>query len=112
MELFKFANLALRFGLELCMLAALGYWGWSTGQSAVGRVGLSIGASLIGAVVWGMFLSPRAAVPIGEHAQLLLEALVWGCAVAALVAVGSSRLAWVLVLLVIINKILLYLWRP
>jgi hypothetical protein len=43
---------------------------------------------------------------------LLLEALVWGCAVAALVAVGSSRLAWVLVLLVIINKILLYLWRP
>lgn len=108
MELLKPANLALRFGLELCMLAALAYWGWSTGQSLIGRLGLGVGAPLLGAVVWGMFLSPRAAVPIGKRAQLLLELVMWGCAVAALVAVGSSRLAWALALLVILNRSLLY----
>jgi len=48
MELFKFANLALRFFLELCMLAALGYWGWSTGESWSGRLGLRGGGTAAG----------------------------------------------------------------
>jgi hypothetical protein len=32
MRLFKSVNLALRFLLELCALAALAYWGFQTGK--------------------------------------------------------------------------------
>jgi hypothetical protein len=32
MEMIKFANLALRFLMELCTLAVLCYWGFQTGK--------------------------------------------------------------------------------
>jgi hypothetical protein len=43
----KNANLALRFLLELCALAALGYWGFQTGRGPVMSAVLGIGAWLL-----------------------------------------------------------------
>jgi len=62
MVFLKSANLALAFLLELCMLAALGYWGFITGESSVSRISLGLGAPLLAAIIWGTFLSPKAAV--------------------------------------------------
>lgn len=111
MTAIKAANLAVRFLLELCTLAALGYWGFQIGQSTLTRIGLGIGAPLVAAVVWGTFISPRAAVPVSLPVRLLLELIIFGAAVAGLAAAGQRTLAWVLALVVVINEILLYMWN-
>lgn len=43
-------NLGVRFLLELCELAALGYWGFQAGGGALVRIGLGIGAPVLAAV--------------------------------------------------------------
>jgi hypothetical protein len=103
----KTANLALRFLLELC---ALGYWGFKTGGSLITKLALGIGAPLLAAVVWGAFLSPRAAVPTPGLLRLVLELGVFGSATAALYAAGRPALAWALVVLYVINRVLMYVW--
>src|SRR5689334_23481657 len=60
------ANLGLRFLLELCMLAALGYWGFQAGDGPVLKIVLGLGAPLLAAVVWGLFIAPRAIRPVRE----------------------------------------------
>ena len=62
LELIKGANLLLRFLLELCALGALGYWGFKTGNATITKIVLGVGAPLVAAVVWGIFVSPRASV--------------------------------------------------
>ena len=42
----KFVILGVRFALELCALAALGYWGFQTGHNGFFRIVLGIGAPL------------------------------------------------------------------
>ena len=113
MATIKLANLALRFLLELCALAALGYWGFQTGQSLSVKIGLAIGVPLLAAVVWGTFISPRATVRMPTWVWLVLQAAVFGCAAAGLAATGQRTLAGVFVLAVAINSLLLlqlYLW--
>jgi len=106
-ETLKLANLALRFLLELCALAALGYWGFKTGESVVAKVGLGIGAPLLAAVVWGTFLAPRATIPMTGLLGLVLELVVFGLAAAALYSAGRPTLAWVLMLVFVINRVLI-----
>jgi Protein of unknown function (DUF2568) len=110
MELIKGANLGLRFLLELCALGALGYWGFKTGSGTLAKLGLGVGAPLVAAVVWAMFVSPRASVQLPGIVVLLLQVLVFGLAVAGLVATGHRTLALVFGAVVIINAVLMYVW--
>ena len=110
MEIVKAANLGLRFLLELCALAALGYWGFRTGQGMPAKLALGVGTPLLAAVVWGVFVAPRASVRVPTAVWLLLQVLVFGAAVAGLVAAGHPRLAWALGATVAINGFLLYAW--
>ena len=57
-------NLGLRFVLELCMLVALGIWGFS--QNVV----LGIAAPLAAAVVWGLWIAPKATRRLRDPARL------------------------------------------
>ena len=72
----RVANLALRFALEVCALAALGFWGWSQTE-APWRYVLMLGVPALAAAVWATFTVPddpsrsgRAPVPVpGSHAS-------------------------------------------
>lgn len=110
LEVIKGANLALRFFLELCALGALGYWGFKTGGGLTAKIGLGIGAPLVAAVVWGVFVSPRAPVELPGPLSLLLQVLVFGSAAAGLAATGHRTLALVFGVLVVINALLMYVW--
>ena len=110
MLVLKYANLALRFLLELCMLAALAYWGFYTGKVLLVKIGLGIGVPLLAALVWGTFLSPRATVHLPAPWPLLLELLVFALAVASLAAAGQPNLAWALGLVYAINRVLVSIW--
>jgi hypothetical protein len=110
METIKLANLALRFLLELCALAALGYWGFKTEASFIAKIGLGIGAPLLAAVVWGALVAPGAPVPTPGLLRLVLELIIFGLAAAALYSAGRPTLAWALVLAFVINRVLMYAW--
>ena len=110
LELIKGANLALRFLLELCALVALGYWGFESGGGAIAKVALGIGAPLVTAVVWGVFVAPRAPVELPGVVVLLLQVVVFGSAAAGLAATGHRTLALVFAVVVAINAIAMYAW--
>jgi hypothetical protein len=107
----KYANLVLRFLLELCALFALGYWGFHTGKSLILKIVLAFGAPLIVAVVWGIFGSPGAPVKLSAPLHLLLELMVFGLPIVALYAAGKPGLSFVFGLVVIINRSLMYIWK-
>lgn len=104
------ANLALRFLLELCGLAALGYWGWTTG-SGVTRwllAGAAVGAM---AVVWGLFLAPKRRIDLPAPLRLAIEFLVFATAAAALAATGHTVLAIAFAAVAVISGTLNFVWR-
>jgi hypothetical protein len=109
-EVIKGANLALRFLLELCALGALAYWGFKTGSGPITKIGLGLGAPLLAAVVWGVFVSPQAPVALPGPLSLVLQALVFGSAAAALAYAGHHTLALVFLAVVVINAVLMYAW--
>jgi hypothetical protein len=110
-ESIKFANLAARFLLELCALAALGYWGFLVGPSLPAKIGLAIAMPLLTAVVWGTFIAPRASVQVPTWLWLALQVVVFGCAAAGLFLTNHHTLAGIFVLAVVLNSALLYIWR-
>ncbi len=108
---FQTLNLAVAFLLELCVLAALVYWGFSSGGGLPTRLALGFGAPLVAAVGWGLFLAPRATVSLGQPWGGLLKAAVFLTASLALYAAGEATLAWVFLLAVIVNQALMRLWK-
>jgi hypothetical protein len=106
----KGANLALRFLLELCALAAAAYWGSEVSSSTVVNVIVAIAAPLAIATVWGLWLAPKAARRLDPPARTILELAVLGAAVAALLAVNAPLLALILAAVAVINGVLLHVW--
>lgn len=111
MDAIKMLNLLVRFLLELCMLAAVGYWGFKTNSSWVMKVLLGIGLPVVIATLWGMFISPKAAYPLGAALHLTLELILLASGALALFASGQSTLGWVYTLVLLINKILMLVWK-
>lgn len=110
MEVIKGLNLAVRFLLELCVLAAVGYWGFKTGSGWFLRILLGIGAPLLIAVIWGIFGAPKANMQLHGFMLLALEIIVFGSGVAALYATKNYPLAWGFAVIVIVNRILMFIW--
>lgn len=104
-------NLAVRFLLELCVLVALGYWGFQSQPGWLGKIAFGIGAPLLAAVVWGMFVAPKATYHLPGRVILGLEVIVFGAGVAALVATQHTTLAWSLGVLYVVNRLLLFIWQ-
>lgn len=92
-------NLALRFGLELAMLAAWALVGWSF-SSASWRLLPAILLPLAAAALWGVFRVPGDGGPpvivTPGPLRLLLEALLFGGAVYGLWATRHATFAAIL----------------
>ena len=101
--------LTLKFVLELCALAALAYWGATTGPLVV-NVLLGIGAPLIAASVWGRWAAPRSPRRLTGSARLALESTVFAAATLALVLAGAPVLAAAFAAVVALDTIALR-WR-
>ena len=107
----KAVNLAVRLLVELAALAAFAVWGFQLGEGRLARIALGVGAPLAAAVVWGLFASPEAIVPIPGPAIVAVQALVLGLGVVALAAAGHPRLAAALALVMLLNAALMFIWR-
>ncbi|MEE1807055.1 YrdB family protein [Streptomyces sp. BE133] len=64
------ANELLAFVVELVALAALAWWGLTTGDGAAAQLVLGLGTPAVAIVLWGMFAAPRARFrPGGRHSS-------------------------------------------
>jgi hypothetical protein len=71
--------LTIRFLSEIAALVAVGWWGYHV------HLALAFALPLIVAVVWGLFVAPRAKTRLRDPWRFLVESLVWIGATAALV---------------------------
>ncbi|HNO94537.1 MAG TPA: YrdB family protein [Anaerolineales bacterium] len=111
MDALRYLNLALRFLLELCMLAAVGFWGFKTHQTWLLKILFGIGLPLLIAIVWGTFLAPRATRPLTGASFLTLELILFSSGAIALFASGKPTLGWIYTIALVVNKVLLIVWK-
>lgn len=111
MEAVKLLNLSVRFILELCALASLGYWGFRSGNGWIAKAALGLGIPILTAVIWGLFVAPNAAMEAIEPIRLMIELIVFGLAVAALYYAGQSKLSAVFLAVFLLNRILMFVWK-
>ena len=104
-------NLALRFLLELLMLAVFGYWGWHLTTTWVHYLAAA-GLPVLAAVLWGVFRiqnDPKPApVEIPGMARLLLEWLLFGSTVYFLYDLGYPTFGLVVAIIVVLHYIVSY----
>ena len=103
------ANLVVRFLLELSALTATAYWGFATASGLTQWV-LGLGAPALVAVIWGLFVSPKAKVELPRPAQFAIELLVFAAAALALVAADQPVLGIVLAAVELVSGTLNYVW--
>lgn len=103
-------NLAVRFLLELAMLAALAYAGWQLPDQTAAQIVLAVLLPLGAAAVWGRWIAPKAARRLSDPSKLAVELLLflvtagglalsdrplWGLALAAAYAANTALMfAW------------------
>ena len=106
--LLKWANVALRGLMEVGIVVGLGYWGYRTGNSAIAKTLLSIGAPSLVFGLWSFF-DFRGVVPNPEPFRLAQELVLSGLAAVAWYAAGQRALGWALGLASIVHHALVYL---
>jgi Protein of unknown function (DUF2568) len=89
------ANLTLRLLLELCLLAAVAFWGAGAGSGTGLHIALAVAAPVVVAAVWGAAVSPRAPVRLSRPAWVIVQLVLFGLGAAALAAAGRPVLGGV-----------------
>lgn len=81
------AALTARFLLELALLAGVGVLAWQVTPDGWNWL-VAVVAAVAVAVVWGLFLSPKARYDVGDLGRIVLEAALFAGTAAGLIAVG------------------------
>jgi Protein of unknown function (DUF2568) len=100
-------NLILRVLMETGVVAGLAYWGVQAGDSTAAKIGLAIGAPLIGFGIWGA-VDFHQAGRFAEPARLAEELAISGLAAAAWYAAGRHILGVALAALSILYHLSVY----
>jgi hypothetical protein len=103
-------NLGIRFALEICALLIYGYWGYKAGSNSSMKIVIAVGVVLAVAVLWGTFGSPNAPIRLSPMNHLLFEGVVFGLPILLLVVVHNHSLAIVYGIVVVLNRIFMYVW--
>lgn len=107
----KAINLGVTFLLELCMLAAFAYWGFTTGTMLLTQLLLGIGVPVLVVLVWGRFMAPKSSTRLTGAAYLVLKFILFGAAALALAVVGQTTLAILFMVASVINQVLMLVWK-
>ena len=104
------ANLALRFACELGALAALAVSGAEIGDDPAVHVLLGLTLPVLMVAAWAMWVAPRARNRLADPARAGVEVIIFGAAVAALVAAGHVVPAVVLGVAAAVSGALVRVW--
>ncbi|MDU0200981.1 MULTISPECIES: YrdB family protein [Paenibacillus] len=78
-------NLVIRFLLELFLLGSLGVWGYHLGGGTFARFILMLLLPLAAAIIWGLFISPKARFSLPISLIVFIEFLLVGAAAYGLI---------------------------
>lgn len=107
----KGVNLGLAFLLELGVLAALGYWGFTVGPNTALKFVLGLGAPALAVVVWAIFGAPKSSTQLQGVAYLVLQAVFFGGGALALVAAGQRGWGIAFAAIALVNSTAAAIWR-
>lgn len=111
MEGLKSINIGIRFLLELLAIYIYGYWGFHVTGHLFLRFVLGIGAPILAAAFWGIFVAPKAVYRLNGISRLLLEIIILGLPTAALFMLQQNTIAFCYGVIMIVNLILVYVWK-
>jgi hypothetical protein len=111
MSLLKTVNLAVAFGLELCMLLAFGYWGVQTGGTSIVKILLGLGAPLLAMLLWGILMAPLSPRRLTGLRYWLLEGLLYGLVVISLLSLDQLLFAILFAIIAVLNAAFTIVWR-
>ena len=97
--------LTIRFLMELGLLASVSLWGFDAGAGS-GSLALGFVAPVAVAVIWGLFVAPRARWPLPVGARVALELELFGAGTLALLSLGSVALAAIFAVLAVGTSLL------
>jgi len=97
--------LTVRFLMELALLAAVSLWGFNAGAGS-GSLALGFVAPVAVAVIWGLFVAPKARWPLPVRGRVALELALFGAGTLALLTLGSVVLAVVFAVLAVGTSLL------
>ncbi|KZX19753.1 uncharacterized protein DUF2568 [Rathayibacter tanaceti] len=97
-------NAVLRFLLELVALVTFTVWGFAS-WSLPWNIVVGLGAPVLAALVWALFLSPRAVLAIDVYGRSLIELLLMGAAALAWLDLGQPIVALVFGVLAVISGV-------
>src|SRR6187551_4060069 len=105
-------NLGVRFFVvELGALAAAAYWGWEA-TSGPGRWYVAVLAPAAVIVVWALFVSPRARIPVSKQAALAIELVLLGLVTVGLAATGPVWLGVAYGAIALVSGLVNYAFKP
>ncbi len=111
MQLLKNANLALAFLLELGVLTALVYWGFSSETSVLVKIILGIGVPVVAILVWAILGAPNSARRLTGMRYWLLRIGFNAVGGGAFYVANRPTLGTIFVLVAALNCALGYLWK-
>ncbi|GAA3531712.1 YrdB family protein [Nonomuraea rosea] len=114
LTLAKGANAALMFFLELGVLAAVGYWGFTLGAGWPIRLLAGLGGPALFIAAWALFGAgggANATYPLTGLARAALEILWFGGGALALYASGLVTWGVVFYGLFVLNAVLRIIWK-
>jgi len=100
-------SLGVAFLLELTVLFAIGYWGFTQPWGSPVRFVAGFGGPLLMAVLWGVFGSPKASVPLVGAADAAFRIAWVGIGALAFWITGSPIAALALVGVYAVNAVML-----
>jgi hypothetical protein len=103
-----FANLSVRFIVELVGVCSVGYWGFTASDDTVIRLALAIGGVAGFAVVWGLLLAPTARSGLTAVQKDVLGTIVLLMAAGALAMAGQPTAALIYAAVLLVNAGLLF----
>lgn len=99
-------NEVLRFCVELFAIFSLGYWGYLAWPFPWPGVAFMIGTPLFAIIVWGLFRSPKALVPVDMVGRGIVEIAVMGSAAIAWAMLGHPIIAIVFGAIALVSGII------
>jgi hypothetical protein len=97
-------NAILHFVLELVALVTFAIWGFASWELPWSIVA-GIGAPVLAALIWALFLSPRAVLAIDVYGRSLIELLLMGAAALAWLDLGQPVVAIVFGVLAVVSGV-------
>ena len=99
-------NDVLRFALELFAILSLGFWGYLAWPFPWPGIAFMIGTPLFAIVVWALFRSPRAFIPVDIVGRGIVEIAVMGSAAIAWAMLGFPLVAIVFGVIALVSGII------